>query len=182
MDFLNVAICLLASWVTALTYRVRNRTINRIKKGVAQVEKHLRDEKFLPEVVVAFSRTSAVFAGILSVRMDVPEVIAINRRSFTNDNTGVRIYQVGCGISLDPDAFASQHLLIVDYFVETGATLQAGIEYLLSQGIPKDRMKIAALYCTPAARKKFPEIFIVHETSEEVLEELPWIDGAYSRF
>lgn len=176
-----VALCLLASWVTSLVYLVRGRTINRIKRGVSEVERHLKDAMFQPDIVVAFTRTSAVFAGILSVRMGIPEILVINRPPSTDPETGVRTFQVGRGVSLDAEVFTGRNLLIVGYITETGSSLQTGIEYLLAQGIPKGRMRIATLYCTHAARKKLPSIFVVHETSEEVLEELPWIDGPYNR-
>lgn len=175
------AICLLAAWVTALVYRARSRTIDGIKRGVSAVERHLKEAKFQPDIVIAFSRTSAVFAGILAVRMEVTALLVIHHLPTIKTDTGTRTFQVGSGVSLDPTAFAGHDLLVVAYVLETGTSLQTGIEYLISQGVARDRMKIAALYCTPAARKKFPEVFVVHETSEDVLDDLPWLDAPYKR-
>lgn len=175
------AMCLLAAWVTALVYRARSRTIDEIKKGVWAIERHLKEAGFRPDIVIAFSRTSAVFAGILSVRMGVDALLVIHRVPEVNTDDGTRTFHVGFGVSLDPGKFAGRNLLVVAYFLETGTSLQTGLEYLTSQGIARDRMKVTALYCTPAGRKRFPGVFVVHQTSEEVLDGLPWLDGPYGR-
>ena len=177
----GAALAALGSWIAIVFAAHWNRTLRAIKRGVAEIEEHLKKKGFHPDIIVAFTRTSAVVAGMLAVRMKLPELLVVNRHPISNDQTKSRTFRVGDGISLDAAKFRGRKVLVVSYLIETGSSLECGIEFLRSQEIPTEDIKIVSLYATPGAHHRFPNIYAVHETSKEVLQNLPWIDGVYDR-
>ncbi len=175
------AFLVLTAWVATVRYQNRNRAMRIINDGASELKSRLQDESFHPDVIVAFTRTSAVFAGILAVRLKVAELLAIPRQSFKDPTTWARVLAPGDGIALDGSTYDGRKVLVVSYIVETGGSLENGLKFLLEKGVPREAIQMVSLYCTPAAKTRFPDLIVVHETSEDVLAQLPWVDGTYPR-
>ncbi len=165
-----------------LAYRRKTRYFRELKRGIKVILEFLHQKKYTPDIMVAFTRTSAVLAGMLSVNLSVEQLLVISRKTKFNEDGLVehREFEIGSEISLNKEEFSGKKVLIVFIAVETGTTLKDGLEFLRKQGL-SEKMEVVALYITPGARTAFPDVFAVYETSRDITKGLPWIFGEYKR-
>jgi hypoxanthine phosphoribosyltransferase len=173
----------IVAWSSYILFGYKIRNLSTIKKGIISIEEKLKEDKYHPDILIAFTRSSAILAGMLAIRMKIEELLVINRRIVREKSKSpdfLQNYDVGYSISLNADELSKKRILIVYYVIETGIALMSGVDYLRSQGLG-DNLKVVSLYASPDAQKRFPDVFAVHVTSSNVLDDVPWAFGEYHR-
>ena len=155
-------------------------------KGVRLVAEELDNLGFKPDVVVALSRSGCIFAGMLSVYLDVDEIVSFGRKRVQRPDHGSldlqTAYEVGSMIRADPDSFRGKNILFVTYVVDTGETLDSTRDFLHSQCIDVDQVhtKVATVYINPGAKLHRSHVISAFETQDvnDVLDRVPWRKGS----
>ena len=164
-----------------ILFEFKYKYFRKLIKGLEVIEEKLRRDNFNPNLIIAFTRTSGIFAGMLATKMKIEELLVINRRvKHEHEGDKIRDFDVGYSISLNQNELESKKILVVSYTMETGSSLKRGMDYLKNQGIKSD-IKIATLYISTGAKTRFHEVFYVFETAEDTFSKLPWIKGEYPR-
>jgi hypothetical protein len=152
----------------------------RIRRLLTTCEACMRTEGIRSSLLIAFDRSSAIFAGMLAQRLGVSEIVALPR-SASLDDTGRRRVVVGRGITVGlegPEARDLSTAVVVVFYLRTGATLDAGLAAIGGHGFPG---RIVALYATEGALAQWPRVAYLHKVSpgDPPDENFPWINGPY---
>lgn len=149
-----------------------------ISEGLIAIDNKLREDNFHPDMIIAFSRSSAVLAGMLANHLKVVELMVIPRKRNSNPKPG---FEVGYCLALDANQLANKKILVVFYAIESGMTLENGLDFLRNQGLD-DNWRVVSLYISPVAKRRYRDVFAVHvTTTADVMIETPWTVGEYHR-
>lgn len=155
-------------------------SIEELRQGMLIIAKKLWQKNFRPDVIVSFNRSGTALAGMFAVNMKIDEILTISRHRDKSDNpsaTAKRKYVVGELLNLTATKLRNKKILAVMMLMETGDTIEDGLQFLRREGITQD-IAIAAMYITSGARNRWPNVVFAYETNEpkSVLEKLPWVD------
>jgi hypoxanthine phosphoribosyltransferase len=159
--------------------------VDDIRDGLLKLRYELSREKFIPDVIVSFTRSASILAGMLATdhKLAVRHLLAIPR-SVDDRDRAPRRYVFGEVIErLNPKYFLGKKVLIVFFHVDTGEGLNTGLEYLEQQGVAlvKDNIRVCTLFATPRGIQRHPHLIYAYEDSSarERLNQMFWVIGSY---
>ncbi len=137
-----------------------------IRRQLNLVEDILKAKSIAPRAIVAFDRSSGIFAGMLAQRLSIGELLVLPRSVASEDRGKPRHIMVGKGLRFNVEmkkAFANSVVFV--YHLRTGATLEAGMEFLEDQQVAT-KSEIVALYATRGGQARWPSAITVHTIDE----------------
>jgi|ERR1700674_4977399 len=152
-----------------------------IRRDLSLAEDLLRTRGITPTAIIAFDRSSAIFAGMLAQRIGIGEVLAVPRISSVTTAAGEpRRIVVGSRLKLDWGEINISRALVLVFHLRTGATLDAGMRFLKRQDVDF-KGHIIALYATKGGIARWPGALCVHTISHDFVpnENFPWMSGKY---
>jgi hypothetical protein len=175
--WLYVVLVVLVAAVVVWTIASRSQTYLSIRRALSEAEKEMRRSKLNPSRLIAFDRSSAVFAGMLCQRMHIAEVLVLPRRAVQPVAGKAREIKVGDDVVFTPSQSAGDDLIFV-YHLRTGSTLEAGLRALGSHGA---NLPILALYATAGAKAQWPGVIAVQMIRAGFVpnERFPWMSSDY---
>jgi hypoxanthine phosphoribosyltransferase len=160
---------------------VNNRSsMEELCEGMRIIARKLWQKDFRPDVLVSFNRSGTALAGMFAVNMRIDEILTVSRhRDQSNSQLAAakRQYVVGELLNINAPRLLNRKILAVMMLMETGDTIEEGLRFLEREGITQN-VEIAAMYITPGAKNRWPNVIFAYETNEPkgVLEKLPWVD------
>jgi hypoxanthine phosphoribosyltransferase len=174
-----ILVCLVFIYPKIKSYRY-------IKNGMHKILSELKSQNIRPNVLVAFNRTGAAFAGMIGVNIGVQEIVTICKiRSEEKlaSPRGKYKYSLSSIIELNDQRLKEKiNILIIFYVIDTARSLEQGLKYLSERGIELENVRIATMFITPGARHRFPNVIYFKESSDsrDALHNLPWVIGDYN--
>jgi hypothetical protein len=164
-----------SSWRRLLGYWV-------IRRDLSLAEALLNDRGISATSVVAFDRSSGIYAGMLAQRLGIGDYLVLPRSAKNaSASYAPRQVSIGHGLLLDTTSLPGDAgTLIVVFHLRTGSTLEAGMEFLRQQAI-NFTGTVLAIYATPGGASRWPHALCVHRTKNDTSpnENFPWIRGTY---
>jgi hypothetical protein len=155
----------------------------KIRRDLALAERLLKERGIHPERIIAFDRTSGIFAGMLAQRLELGEVVLLPRTTTRapKQEGGRRQISVGKGLALTGPGIAHWNSLVVVFHLRRGDTLEAANRFFEEQGHPFQG-NILAIYATKEGRTRWPRTIAVHLINEGFVPSkvFPWIGGKYN--
>lgn len=156
--------------------------IYKLRKLLAEAEQLISHiHGFRPKRVVAFDRSSAIFAGMLCQRMAIGEIISLPRFATNTNDITPRSVTVGAACTIQLSDNELKETLVLVFNLRTGSTLEAGLRALSDGRNCSFPGKILALYATDGGIALWPNVLVVRKCTpgEVPNERLPWIEGPY---
>lgn len=150
-----------------------------IRRDLDRAEELLRSHGIVPNLVIAFDRSSGIFAGMLAQRLGIGELLVFPRSVPPSEtDAGPRRIIVGTGVRV-PKLDLSKALVFV-FHLRTGATLEAGMTFMKQQHLDF-KGHVIALYATKGGSARWPKALCVHTIAQNFIpnENFPWIKGKY---
>ncbi len=166
--------------VVLVLYWVGTKKYRDIRAVLKVAERIIRESGEQPELLIAFDRSSAIFASMLAQRLGIGQVLTVPRDTAPPvEIGGPRQVRVGHEAYLIGPPAVTRSAVIV-FHLRTGSTLEAGLRCLESTGV-RFSGNVIAIYATAGGRARFPQAVVVKEvsTSEAPNENFPWVDGRY---
>ena len=180
----GIAIILIISGISWLLFVKYFYSHLLIKRGIKQLLQKLKDQNFVPDVLVAFSRSGATVAGMISVNLGIQELLVISRKLI--DSKKVKQNSTDRFLftpytKLNPEELNKRKLLVVFMVIDTADTLKAGLDFLKDHEINVENVQVATICISPGARRRWNNVIFSYETTkiESFLDHLPWIIEGY---
>jgi hypothetical protein len=174
-----LALVVIAAIIAPLSDRFL--TYWRLRDILRRAELRLSEQGIRPECLIAFDRSSAIYAGMLCQRLAIGEMLVLPRRATEPSiETAPRIIVVGEGVEIQYSEERLAKCLIVVFHLRTGATFEAGIQVLTQNGKPFPG-RVLAIYATNGAIARWPRVVWVERVPPGYVpnERLPWLSGPY---
>lgn len=159
----------------------RFRSFLDLKKILREAENSVRELNVMPHQLIAFDRSSAIFAGMLGQRLSIGRILVLPRSASAVSEFSPRSIIVGAGVNVALDSADLHSSLVVVFHLRTGATLEAGLKAItpVAGGSPAG---ILAFYASPGGLARWPNVKVVRvcRPGEAPDESLPWISGPYN--
>lgn len=152
-----------------------------IRKLLKDAEDTLRKEQIQPDRLIAFDRSSAIYAGMLAQRLGISEVISLPRSARPPQTPLTpRTVVVGERFRIEYDEEYMKKSAIIVFHLRTGATLRAGLEALVPTGAAFPG-RILALYASEGGIAHWRDVlYVQHVPQGKVPQDVfPWMSGAY---
>lgn len=178
-ELIFLPISLFSIGIILLVLLNRQLSIRKIKKGLKAIDKWLGKQ---PDLIIAFNRSGSIAAGMLAGHYKDIQVLVIDKvkRIKTDFNIDTITFDVGSLVTVHTKQFKNRIILILFFVIERGTTLERGLEYLNKLNIHGE-IKVATLYISKRAKKDFPNVYSVYETSctDRILKNFPWLFKEY---
>lgn len=153
-----------------------------VRRDLSSAEDLLHSRGITPKTIIAFDRSSGIYAGMLAQRYAIGDYLVLPRAATKPEAASVpRQVSVGEGLRLGENAWRdTSNILILVFHLRTGSTLEAGMEFLKQQHI-EFRGTILAIYAAAGGAARWPSVLCVHRIMNNVApnENFPWIRGLY---
>jgi hypothetical protein len=152
-----------------------------LRRNLSRAHKLLFDEGIRPSLIVAFDRSSGIYAGMLAQRIALSSVLGLPRTfKLPSSPSKAKHIVIGEGVMLDPSCDLLDNPLILVFHLRTGATLDAGLEFFRESGI-QFQGRIIVIYGTRGATARWPQVLCVNTITQNVVpnEEFPWMHREY---
>ena len=152
-----------------------------IRRDLSLAEDALQERGITPNIIISFDRSSGIFAGMLAQRLGIGALLALPRTVISSQAaTDPRHIVVGTGVKVEWLQIDLSKALVVVFHLRTGATLNAGMEFLKRQNLNFDG-NVLALYSTKGGVAAWPKTMCVHVIGDNFVpnENFPWIRGKY---
>jgi len=151
------------------------RILNDIRSLYSQI---IRDD-FKPDYIVTIDRNATIIGGILAGYFGLETVISVATSNLRLPN-GSRSTEVLKAHLPDPEVLKDKSLLLVICFNDSGKSLEAVHNYLLSPPFEIREIRTAALYTSVSPQIK-PKYF-AHEVGKDlktsinrIINKMPWM-------
>jgi hypoxanthine phosphoribosyltransferase len=159
--------------------------VDDIRDGLHKLRSELLRKKFVPDIIISFTRSASILAGMLATdhKLAVRHLLTIPRSVDYRDRAPQR-YIFGEVIeSLNPAYFIGKKMLIVFFHIDTGEGLRTGLEFLERQGVDLEKVhiQVCTLFVTPRAIQRQRNIIFAIEdaAARERLKQMFWVLGEY---
>jgi hypothetical protein len=153
----------------------------KLRAVLSRAEQLISEQGIRPECLIAFDRSSAIYAGMLCQRLAIGEMLVLPRRAIASSiETAPRSIVVGDGVEVQYSEERLAKSLVLVFHLRTGATFEAGIRVLTPPG-KQFPGRVLAIYATDGAIARWPRVLCVKRIPPGYVpnDKLPWLSGPY---